>query len=179
MHPFSKALNPADAKPGQQFDVPAEAQPDYWFLGDNSGPTVLPQAAPPDNGATFQQSVVSPDPAAIPAPVPPPPPPKSLDEEELLKKIHEEKEKKPKNYGHMRVIKPIEEQKAEAARAAKAARESDREAPKPKPPMTPQRDPAILELANNDDLNVATIARQANKAKGKKEPPDEVVISLH
>ena len=41
-------------------------------------------------------------------------------------------------------------------------------------PTTP--DPAILQLANNDDLNVATIARQANRAMGD---GDEVVISLH
>jgi PrgI family protein len=175
MHPFSTMLNPKDEDTSRQQDDPGGAQPDYWFLGDNSGPTVMPQSAPPQTGTTFQDNyqdnVVTPDPSSIPIPEPPPPPPKNLDEEELLKKIHEEKEKKPKNYGHMRVIKPIEEQKAEAARAAKTTRE--------KPPMTPRPDPAILELANNDDLNVATIARQANKAKGKKEPPDEVVISLH
>jgi len=45
--------------------------------------------------------------------------------------------------------------------------------------MTPAPDPAILGLANNDDLNVATIAHEANKAKDKKPPDDEVVISLH
>lgn len=39
-------------------------------------------------------------------------------------------------------------------------------------PTTP--DPAILDLARNDDLNVATIARQAKKAND-----DEVVVSLH
>lgn len=43
-------------------------------------------------------------------------------------------------------------------------------------PSTP--DPAILGLAINDDLNVATIARQANKDKEKLTGGDEVVISL-
>jgi hypothetical protein len=49
-------------------------------------------------------------------------------------------------------------------------------------PQTPQQqvtaapDPAILQLASNDDLNVATLAREANK---RKELQDEVVISLH
>lgn len=38
-------------------------------------------------------------------------------------------------------------------------------------------DPAILTLAHNDDLNIATLAREADKAKGGS--PDEVVISLH
>jgi len=43
--------------------------------------------------------------------------------------------------------------------------------------MTPPPDPAILQLASNDDLDVATIARQANRHK--EELQDEVVISLH
>lgn len=42
--------------------------------------------------------------------------------------------------------------------------------------VTQQPDPAILQLASNDDLDVATIAREANK---RKELQDEVVISLH
>lgn len=51
-------------------------------------------------------------------------------------------------------------------------------APQPEPAMTQQPDPAILNLANNNDLNVATIAREANKAKHNDLPHDEVVISL-
>lgn len=47
----------------------------------------------------------------------------------------------------------------------------------PQPQVTPQTDPAILQLAGNDDLDVATLARQANKHK--EELRDEVVISLH
>lgn len=47
------------------------------------------------------------------------------------------------------------------------------------PPMTPPADPVILNLANNNDLNVATLAREAHKVKHDDEPPrDEVVISL-
>ncbi len=46
----------------------------------------------------------------------------------------------------------------------------------PTTPMKPAPNPAILELAHNDDLSVATIARQANKA-GLSDN-DEVVISL-
>jgi hypothetical protein len=42
-------------------------------------------------------------------------------------------------------------------------------------PMTAPDDPAILSLARNDDLNVATLARQAKKNRSQ----DEVVISLH
>jgi hypothetical protein len=45
------------------------------------------------------------------------------------------------------------------------------------PPMKEPPNAAILGLANNDDLSVATIARQANK----QQPPgeDEVVVPLH
>lgn len=44
-------------------------------------------------------------------------------------------------------------------------------------PVTQAPDTAILELANNDDLNITTIARQADKAVTQTD--DEVVISLH
>ena len=47
-------------------------------------------------------------------------------------------------------------------------------APAP-PPVTPAQQAAILQLANNDDLNVATLAREA-KRSGEQ---DEVVIKLH
>jgi hypothetical protein len=43
--------------------------------------------------------------------------------------------------------------------------------------VTQTPDPAILELANNNDLNVSTLAREANKHKQELE--NEVVISLH
>ncbi len=46
----------------------------------------------------------------------------------------------------------------------------------PQQQVTAAPDPAILQLASNDDLNVATLAREANK---RKELQDEVVISLH
>lgn len=44
----------------------------------------------------------------------------------------------------------------------------------------PTANPVVQQLASNDDLNVATIARQANKATGQGKMGDnEVVISLH
>ncbi len=52
--------------------------------------------------------------------------------------------------------------------------------PKPaEPPVTPAPSPAILDLAKNNDLNVATLARQAGKAKEMKPDDGEVVVSLH
>ena len=47
----------------------------------------------------------------------------------------------------------------------------------PQPKVTAAPDPAILQRASNDDLDVATLARQANRRK--EELQDEVVISLH
>lgn len=47
--------------------------------------------------------------------------------------------------------------------------------PPPPPPVTPAQQAAILQLANNNDLNVATIAREAHRSG----PQDEVVIKLH
>ena len=38
---------------------------------------------------------------------------------------------------------------------------------------------SIMELANNDDYTVATIAKEANRIKGKEEGEGEVFVSLH
>lgn len=46
-------------------------------------------------------------------------------------------------------------------------------------PVTPPSDPAILKLVKNNDLNIETISRQANKKNGDLSADDgEVVISL-
>ena len=69
-------------------------------------------------------------------------------------------------YGHMHTLQPLSSQPL--ARPASAA---------PQPRTGPSStDPAILTLANNDDLDVATIARQARKKKNEGE--DEVVVPL-
>ena len=95
-----------------------------------------------------------------------------------------QKPQQPLAYSHMRTLKPLGQQA------------TDNQAPQAKPTNTqpPQKttqnsnatsgndagDPAILSLANNNDLNVSTIARQAHKANHGDEPPqDEVVVSLH
>lgn len=158
---------PAGGQPGPASQQPS-SQPGAGFMG-TAGAMPQPASFPGSNLVTPQLPPAQQQPAQRPQSSRP------LSEEELLEKIHAEKEK-PKNYGHMRVIKPIEEQEAETkAKAAQAAQQ-----PAAPPPVTPPPDPAILELANNDDLNVATIAREAHKqTKGKQLPDDEVVISLH
>jgi hypothetical protein len=47
----------------------------------------------------------------------------------------------------------------------------------PKPAMTPQPNPAILENVGNNDLSVAVIERLANQSQSK-QPPDEVIVPL-
>lgn len=47
----------------------------------------------------------------------------------------------------------------------------------PQTAVTPKSDPGILKLVKNNDLNVATISREANR-KNDDSSQDEVVISL-
>lgn len=183
LHPFQNVTQPKadddDDQPVRAGSQATEPPADYSVLDPTSGPTVLPEPKPPVNVTTFQ-NVVTPDPGAVQQKRQkdePSQPEGPLTEEELLDKIHAE-QGKPKNYGHMRVIKPIEEQEAEAR--AKAREDAEKAVAAAKAAaVTPPPNPDIIELANNDDLNVETIARQANK-KNKKRPPDgEVVINLH
>jgi hypothetical protein len=91
---------------------------------------------------------------------------------------------------HLRTIQPLSVQQAQAAQQAAVAPAAPAPAPVPtttavtttaapiaQPPVTEAPNPAILELANNNDLNVATIAREAQHRN-----PDasgEVVVKLH
>jgi len=155
-------------------------QNNYWFLSE---PTQATSTIPQDT-VTFNTQVVAPGSPVTPAmPVAASP---TADEEEFIKKLKNEPAFSPNMHGHLHVIQPlsVQQQQAKALAAQQAAAQAQaqnnpqanqpaQEAPK----MTQQPDAAILDLARNDDLNVATLAREANK---RKEPPqDEVVISLH
>lgn len=60
----------------------------------------------------------------------------------------------------------------------KTKKPSSKPAASPPPPMTAQSNPAILSLASNDDLSVATLAREAKRAKGQDDAEGEVVVPL-
>ncbi len=77
-------------------------------------------------------------------------------------------------FNHMKIVQPIDPSHRVPDGTQKTTEKSQAKAE-----MTGAPQPAILELANNDDLNIATIARQANKAQAKQTGDDEVVISLH
>lgn len=130
---------------------------DYWFM--HAGPTVPGQATfvdvPVVAPGAQAQTAAAPQ-AAVP----------TAEEEAMVAKFKAENSSQTPAYGHLKTLKTPEQLAAEAR--AKAAA---------KPPVTPQSRAAIINLANNDDLDVATIARQAHKqAKGNDD--GEVVISL-
>lgn len=124
-----------------------QAQQDYWFLNQTSGPI-------PDGKAVFDSGVtVRPDESPqTPAPAPVAQSPGAA------------------AYGNMHTIQPLGDPGAAAQPAPMTSN--------PVKPSGKTLDPAILKLASNDDLNVATIARQANKNKATGLEDGEVVIPL-
>jgi len=94
------------------------------------------------------------------------------DEMALAARIKSQKTAKPAAYGNLRTIQPLG-----SAPAVPQQTPVVQAAPVEPPKAAP--DPSVVALASNNDLDVATIARQANKAKGVKQGNDEVVISLH
>jgi hypothetical protein len=139
---------------------------DYWFL---SQPVPPPNPAP--NQAMFTTSAVLPgtdtaQPGVVQAAEPTP------EEEAIAEHAKAEHARPDSTYAHLKTIQPL------GMQAPAAQQASDDVKTTAAAPVTPPRNPAILELASNNDLNVATLARQAHK---KPELPDEgeVVIALH
>ncbi|MDB5164345.1 MAG: hypothetical protein JWS12_963 [Candidatus Saccharibacteria bacterium] len=138
---------------GKNPDEPAEPTPDYWFLHQNQS------AAAPKGYSSFN------DPAAVL--------PGSAgstnnrtatpDEQGLLNDLHRQQSQADPVNSHMKIIQPL----GQGDNTSQT-------------PSLGTADPAILNLATNDDLDVATIARQAHKRKGDTKLSDgnEVVIPL-
>lgn len=136
---------------------------DYWFLGQTSSPSV------PAGQAMFDQAtIVQPNDTSNPTSSTNQP---TSDDQALLAKIQAKRRQSSAAYNHMHALKPQSDSSDELP-AVQANNNSSASSSSPK-------DPAILGLANNDDLNVATIARQANKNKGHDLGDDEVVVPLH
>ena len=155
-------INEMNAVPSSQ---PAPASP-QTTTQVQSQPQDLSSMQPPADYWFVQDSQAMPQPA-VPAPSA-----AAIDPQEEaalaadLKSRHMEK---PAAFGHMRTMQPLSGQAAQPVPTAMLANPPAR--------VTPTPDPAILSLANNDDLNVATLARQANRDSGK--PDGEVVVPLH
>lgn len=164
-----------ESQPTAPSPVPAN---NYWFLNQ---PATPPPSAP-QGSVTFNTQVVEPGTVTDNTTAAGPP----VDEAALVKQLEEQKEKSPNAsyYGHLHTIQPLSEQRKQAAKkppvqatppvAAPQPQPMQAAVPPPAPPVTPAKQAAILQLASNDDLNVATIAREAKRSE-----PNEVVIKLH
>ncbi len=156
----------ASAPPAQPAALPPA---NYWFMNQ---PAAASQqvGGPPQGAVTFNAQVVAPG-----APIQPAVPNPTPDEEELVHELAVQQRAEHIPYGHLHTIQPLSAQKQQQQAVAAAQAEVQKSI---KPKVTPDGDAAILNLARNDDLNVATIAREAHKQRP--EPPqDEIVISLH
>lgn len=97
------------------------------------------------------------------------------EEKKLAELLRKQNNSQAVSYAHLHTVLPMSEQRALARKAAELAGAKAKQ--HAQAPVTRQSNPAIMALASNNDLNVATIARQAEQqTQGM---PDEVVISLH
>jgi hypothetical protein len=145
-------MNSSTATTTPQAVSQAAFQPSWFFMGSGS-----------DNAASAPAT-----PATVAVP--------TADEAALSAQIHASSSSRHINYGNLRTIQPL------SANPQPAVATTTVTSPVPQQPlaaMTAPSHPAILALANNDDLNVSTIAREAEKAKSNKSGDDEVVIALH
>ena len=132
-------------------------QADYWFMNNADQQSVKPGMA------TFDHNpLVSPgaqQATTMPAG------PQTADEAALLDKLHAEKSRPEGATSHLKTILPIGQQPVAKPAPATVT-----------PPAEKPANPDIMRLAHNDDLSVATLARQAKKDLDE---GGEVVISLH
>ncbi len=144
----------------------ASSPNDYWFLNQST-----PQGSPAAPGyVTFNSQVVKPGSRDDDLPVMPAAP--TAAEEALAERIRSSASQPDIAYSHMRTIQPLSAQHPTRPKPQPLAVSS------PAAKVTPSSDPAILGLARNNDLDVATIARQAKQSKKPQSQPSEVVISL-
>lgn len=145
--------------------MPAASQAppaDYWFMNQTGRP---PAGQAVFSGSQFVQ------PGAVSTQA-------AQDDPALSNQLKNRRTVVSEN-ANLRTLQPMRNQQSGISNqpaAANGKRQATNGAASDKPAAP---DPAILSLANNNDLNVATLARQANKAKGDDELRDEVVVSLH
>jgi hypothetical protein len=168
-------------------DQSAVAPNDYWFLHQ---PAL--SSLPPTQSIFTNTQVVQPgtgDPG-VPARA------ETADEAALAAQFKARNAAPTISYAHLRTIQPLGSTPTQPPAVRAQAPIATSKAPvtaattitqpvaapqqQPQEPSAPRYDPAILSLANNNDLNVATLAREAYKAINHEDPPeDEVVITLH
>jgi PrgI family protein len=151
---------PAASAAGQ-----AQDQSQQWFMNHNPAPA---QPAP---------AMTAPYPSAPALPAAPAVPPQAAavagaGDDAALSAELKEHAKTGQEYGHLRTLRPLGADPAPDSPATPVPDDSSTG-------VTATSDPAILSLSNNNDLNVATLAREAQRALQGNGAKDEVVISLH
>jgi len=160
---------PSTPTPAPAASQPAAKPADYWFLnnpvqsGQNPPTLVQPQAQVSDGAQTGVVQAAEP----------------TADEEAFALQLNAQHAKPTAAYGHLKTIQPLSTAPAGQPNPAPVKSTAKAQPPTPPKPVTPGPSPAILELAGNNDLNVATLARQAHKTSGDLSADDgEVVIAL-
>lgn len=139
--------------------APQSSAQSAWFLTQPDQPSFNA----PKDAVTFNAQLIEPGRPSSTTQVNTPDP--TIDEEELLNKLKRDEYTPVDEYSHLHTIIPLSEQPEVKPPAIST------------PPVTDNRNAVILDLASNNDLNVATIQREAQKRRAT--PQDEVVISLH
>ena len=148
---------------------PTSPQANYWFMQQQP-------AAPIPGQATFANtSVVAPGATeATQQGLPQAATPTAEEEAFVAQHAQDASDNITNTYSHLKTIKTPEQLAEEQKRAAQQAPPAP--SSKAKAQVTSEEQAAIMNLASNDDLDIATLARQAHKDEGK---DGEVVISLH
>jgi hypothetical protein len=100
----------------------------------------------------------------------------SPDEEALVRQLKSQSSAQNLYHNNLRTLQPISDQPGASSTAPQTPTQPAQDSTLPK---THVPDPAIISLANNDDLSVSTIAHEANKTKANELADGEVIISLH
>lgn len=195
MHQPPPPPAPKSTTPAQNQGPPAQSAPapDFWFMNQPDPSNTQPGYATfPNNPAASVQPAAGTQSPYPPAPSVPVAANPTEEEKALIAHLAERNEQINPMHSHLKTIQPLSATDhtsmpmpplTDPANDPVVSVTPDPEPPAPQepatpePPVTPQPDPDIIGLASNDDLNVATIARQAQKKKRKQ--PDEVVITLH
>ncbi len=193
--PMQNVLAPTIAPPSLLANTPPS---DYWFAGENSSAAANPVAvAPPDNTVKLPElyaAAISSGKIMADVPVATAVEPTADENAFAVVARQQNQALQQVNYSHMRVLQPattpsisgmidygrpqpVDDQMQYDNSRSIALRSPENPAKIAAEPVTHKPDPVILELANNDDLDVATIARRASKEMQK--TAAEVEIRLH
>ena len=139
---------------------------DMWF-SQPTGPAAATPTGIPFTPQVINAAAVAVPPSANLAP--------TDDELALLNRMKATEDVEDAYAAHMKTIQPLSAQPA----ATPVQAVTTVAVPTAVAPVVPQPDPVIQNLSRSNDLNIATLAREAHKAKPNDDPVQgEVVISL-